>query len=216
MSAPAFDPYALPGMPALPEAQRLALEAAYAVPARAYHGFAHVGEVMRQVAGVAQGPGWAQPREVWLAALYHDAVYEPGARDNEARSAALAREAIARWLPEVGIDADRVAALIELTACHGQLAPGDFPADAQGDDTRRFLDCDMAILGAAPAAFDAYDRAIAAEYRGHVPGWLYRINRRRFLAALLRRERIYLSDDFHARLDAPARANLRRALNAKR
>ena len=216
MSAPAFDPYALPGMPVLPEAQRQALEAAYAVPARAYHSFAHVGEVMRQVAGVAQGPGWAQPREVWLAALYHDAIYEPGARDNEARSAALAREAIARWLPDAGIDAGRVARLIELTARHGQFAPGDFPADAQGDDTRRFLDCDMAILGATPAAFDAYDRAIAAEYRGRVPGWLYRINRRRFLAALLRRERIYLSDDFHARLDAAARANLRRALNAKR
>ncbi|MCD9031194.1 hypothetical protein LDO32_05550 [Luteimonas sp. Y-2-2-4F] len=203
-------------MPVLPEAQRQALEAAYAVPARAYHSFAHVGEVMRQVAGVAQGPGWAQPREVWLAALYHDAIYEPGARDNEARSAALAREAIARWLPDAGIDAGRVAGLIELTARHGQFAPADFPADAQGDDARRFLDCDMAILGAAPAAFDAYDRAIAAEYRGRVPGWLYRINRRRFLAALLRRERIYLSDDFHARLDAAARANLRRALNAKR
>ena len=83
-------------------------------------------------------------------------------------------------------------------------------------DTCHFLDCDMAILGAAPEAFDAYDRAIAAEYRGHVPDWLFRINRRRFLKALLARPRIYLSDFFHARLDAQARANLRRVVTGKR
>lgn len=210
------DVYALPGMPALPVAQREALEAAYAAPPRAYHHFGHVGDVMREVAAVHAGGGWSRPREVWLATLYHDAVYEPGARDNEARSAAMAREAIARWLPDAGLDAERVVALIEATARHGQHAPGDFADDGDGEDMRRFLDCDMAILGAPAAAFDAYDRAIAAEYRGRVPGWLYRINRRRFLAGLLRRPRIFLSEAFHARLDAAARGNLRRVLFTKR
>src|SRR3546814_4023827 len=74
----------------------------------------------------------------------------------------------------------------------------------------------MAILGAEPAVFDAYDRGIATEYRGTVPAWLFRLNRRRFLKALLGKPRIYLSDFFHERLDARARANLRRAINAKR
>jgi predicted metal-dependent HD superfamily phosphohydrolase len=74
----------------------------------------------------------------------------------------------------------------------------------------------MAILGAEPAAFDAYDRGIAAEYRGTLPAWVFRLNRRRFLKALLARERIFLSDFFHSRLDAQARANLRRAVNEKR
>lgn len=216
MSDRIIDPYAVPGMPTLPPAQREALEAAYAEPPRAYHSFHHVGEVMREMAAVLEGPGWHRPREVWLAVLYHDAVYVPGAADNEARSAVLAAEAIARWMPDAGIDAARVAQLIELTASHGQHDPRDFPDDAEGDDTRRFLDCDMAILGAPAAQFDAYDRAIAAEYRDRVPGWLYRLNRRRFLAALLRRPRIYLSAEFHARLDAAARANLRRTLGTKR
>src|SRR3546814_14995053 len=87
---------------------------------------------------------------------------------------------------------------------------------AVADDTRHFLDCDMAILGAEPAVFDAYDRGIATEYRGTVPAWLFRLNRRRFLKALLGKPRIYLSDFFHELLDARARANLRRATNAKR
>ncbi|MCW5580771.1 MAG: hypothetical protein KIS72_05485 [Luteimonas sp.] len=203
-------------MIALPAQQLADIEAAYATPPRAYHDFGHVREVLRHYDEVAAGPGWAQPDEVRLAVLYHDAVYEPGRRDNESRSAQLAVAGIARWLPEAGIDAARVAELIELTARHGSFAPEDFGKTALADDTRHFLDCDMAILGAEPAVFDAYDRAIAAEYRGHVPGWLFRINRRRFLKAVLAKPRIFLSAFFHKRYDAQARANLRRAVTAKR
>jgi predicted metal-dependent HD superfamily phosphohydrolase len=203
------DPFA-PLPFALPPEQRAAIETAYATPPRAYHDLGHVGEVLRHYAEVAAGPGWTRPAEVAFAILYHDAIYEAGAKDNEARSAVLAREHIARW--NAGVDADRVAGWIELTARHGTLSPGDVP----DDDARLFLDCDMAILGAEPAVFDAYDRGIAAEYRGVVPGWLFAINRKRFLKGLLGRERIYLSDFFHQRLDAQARNNLRRAITTKR
>lgn len=198
----------------IPDGQRFALEAAYATPPRAYHDFGHVRSVLRHYDEVAAGPGWMQPVEVHLAVLYHDAIYEAGRSDNEARSAQLARDHIAQWLPDAGIDAGRVAFLIELTARHGQLGPTDLDDDVHPKDARRFLDCDMAILGAPAAEFDAYDRGIADEYRGHVPGWLFKRNRRRFLRALLGHERIFLSDFFHERLDAAARANLRRVLEA--
>jgi predicted metal-dependent HD superfamily phosphohydrolase len=200
----------------LPETQLNELASAYATPPRAYHNFDHVREVLRHHADVAAGPGWAQPEETWLAVLYHDAIYEAGRSDNETRSAEMAVAAIARWLPDAGIDAARVAELIELTARHGQFAPGDFGEGDLADDTRHFLDCDMAILGAEPDVFDAYDRGIAAEYRGKVPAWLFRLNRRRFLKSLLAKPRIYLSPLFHERYDARARANLRRAVNEKR
>ncbi len=203
-------------LPNLPPDQLAAIEAAYATPPRAYHDYGHVQEVLRHYDAVAVGPGWTRPQEVGLAVLYHDAVYEAGRRDNEARSAELAVEHIARWLPQAGIDAGRVAELINLTARHGQFAPGDFGDDPDSRDTRHFLDCDMAILGTEPTVFDAYDRGIAAEYRGQVPAWLFKLNRRRFLKALLAKERIFLSDFFHARLDAQARSNLRRAVNEKR
>ncbi len=200
----------------LPAGQLAVLEAAYASPPRAYHSFQHVQEVLRQHADVDSGPGWLQPVETYLAMLYHDAIYEAGRSDNEARSAQLAIAEIARWLPEADIDAARVAALIELTARHGQFSPDDFGDGVSAADTRHFLDCDMAILGADPAVFDAYDRGIAAEYRGKVPGWIFKLQRRRFLKALLARPRIYLSDLFHDRYDLQARANLRRAINEKR
>jgi predicted metal-dependent HD superfamily phosphohydrolase len=182
------------------------LAAAYADPPRHYHTLAHAAEVARCWRALHEAGQWRQPVETWLAALFHDAVYRAGAADNEARSAELARAAIARWLPGRGIDADRVAHLIELTAGHGRLGPADVDPE-----TALFLDCDMAILAADPAAFDAYDRGIAAEYAA-IPPDAYRAGRRRFLEGLLARDRIYLSNHFHTRLDAAARANLRRAL----
>jgi len=117
----------------------------------------------------------------------------------------MARAAIARWLPDAGVDAERVAALIALTARHGQVRGDELDADAA-----LFLDSDMAILGAPPEVFDAYDRGIAEEYRGKVPGFLFRLNRRRFLKGVLAQPRIFFSDFFHARYDAQARENLRR------
>lgn len=196
----------------LPQEQWDALEAAYAVPSRAYHHFGHVQEVLAHYHHVATDAGWKQPAEVYLAVLYHDAIYQPGARDNEARSAQLALKHLDRWLPDAGIDPARVAGLIQLTASHGTLSLSDFAHDPAAEDACHFLDCDMAILGADAGAFEAYDRAIATEYRDVFPAWLFRLNRRRFLKRLLGSERIYLSEFFHTRLEAQARANLRRAL----
>ncbi len=180
------------------------VRAHYATPPRAYHTFAHVQRVLDHVAATP----FDQPDEVYLAAVFHDAVYDATAKDNEARSAGIAREAIARW--GLAVDADRVAALIELTARHGGLVPGDVDEDAA-----RFLDCDMAVLGADDAEFDAYDAGVAEEYRA-VPPDAYRAGRRAFLDKVLAKPRIFLSDRFHAALDARARANLRRAIEKLR
>lgn len=181
------------------------VKTAYAQPPRAYHDFAHVQALLHHYRDVAAGPGWQQPLEVLLAVLFHDAIYEAGRSDNELRSAQLAQVAITRWLADSDVDVARVMALIELTARHGSLRAEELDADAA-----LFLDSDMAILGAPEAVFDAYDRGIAEEYRGKVPGFLFRLNRRRFLKGVLAQPRIFFSDFFHDRYDAAARANLRR------
>ena len=223
-----------------PELER-ELAAAYAEPHRAYHTAAHIAEVLRWYDWVADEAGWHEPAAVYLAAVFHDAVYDPLAKDNEARSAALARRRLlgaapapapafgaapapafdaaptladaptfnATAAPALALDAapalDRCVELILLTARHGALEPA-----AVGADTAHFLDCDTAILAAPPAEFDAYDAGVAAEYR-RVPADAFRAGRRAFLTGLLARPRIFLSNRFHTRLDAAARANLARA-----
>ncbi|WP_437971358.1 hypothetical protein WMF04_19560 [Sorangium sp. So ce260] len=195
-----------PGGLILPGPLWSAVRAAHGEPGRAYHDLTHVREVLRRVDEVGRDVGWRWPREVFLAALFHDAVYAPGRRDNEARSAELARDAVARWLPGEGLDEGLVARLILLTARHGSLGPADV-----GEDEALFLDCDMAILGSEAAAFDAYDRAIAAEYSA-VPPEAYAAGRRGFFEKLLAAEHIFLSPYFRGRLEARARDNLRRKL----
>ncbi len=190
----------------LPEPLWREIVAAYATEGRAYHDLAHVREVVRWFHEVAREIAWENPREVFLALLFHDAVYRPGAADNEEQSARLAREMAAKWLSGSTISLDRVEHLIRLTARHGTLTVGEIDPE-----TARFLDCDMAILGADPEAYDRYEAGIAREYAA-IPAQLFREGRRRFLERLCAAPRIFLSDHFHARLDAAARANLRRAV----
>ncbi len=170
----------------------------YAEPQGAYHTAAHIAEVLRWFDWVDERAGWDAPIDAYLAAVFHDAIYEPLAKDNEARSASLARELAGA--------SERCAEWIRLTARHGSLAPSDVDRDAA-----HFLDCDMAILGAEPDEFDRYDAAIAFEYKA-VPAPMFRAGRGAFLRKLAGERRIFLSELFHAELDARARANLERAI----
>lgn len=182
----------------LPDSLVAQLAAAYGEPHRAYHNASHIAEVLGWFDRVADDVGWHQPAEVYVAIVFHDAIYQPAAKDNEARSAEWAKQS---GLP---VDRDRVGALIEYTGRHGLIGNLDH-------DMSLFLDCDMAILGSPAERFDAYDRAIALEYQ-HVPPEAFREGRRHFLTGLAQKRRIFLSDYFHAKLDAQARANLAEAL----
>ncbi len=181
--------------------------AAHRVGRRAYHDLAHVAAVARAVDEAGQRAGEPTSLETFLAVLFHDAVYDPSRRDNEARSAELANALAGRWLRDCTLDCARVEHLILLTARHGRIASAEVDAAAA-----RFLDADMAILGAPPEVFDCYDEAVAWEYAAAVPETAWQEGRRRFLQGLLDQPRIFLTDEAHARLDAAARENVRRAL----
>lgn len=185
-------PFALPA----PLATELAV--AYGAPQRAYHNATHIAELLRWFDTVAAGPRWQQPAEVYTAILFHDAIYVPGAKDNEAKSADWARRAIVE--ARLPADANRVAELINLTAQHGKL-------ETAAGDTALFLDSDMAIVGTEIDVYRAYAQQIRREYAA-VPAEAYRAGRRAFVEGLANKPRIFFSDYFHQRLNARARLNL--------
>lgn len=167
----------------------------YGAPERAYHNTAHV----RQMLAALATRGVLTPA-LALAVWGHDLVYDPRAADNEARSA----EVFGAWLAAQGADPalrEQVTALILATR---HTDPPHTREEAL------LVDADLSILGASTSAFDAYDRAIRQEY-AHVPWPLYREGRRRVLEGFLERGILYHTPEF-ALLDAPARLNLRRAL----
>jgi predicted metal-dependent HD superfamily phosphohydrolase len=181
------------------------LEASYLEPERHYHTFAHALDVARRVVFAHAESGFAEPREAYVAALFHDAVYDTSRKDNEAESARAARDAIARYgLP---VNADRVARLIERTAEHGR-------ATSLTPDEALFLDCDIGVLGGSADEYAAYERGVAAEYTARIPRILYRVGRKRFLESLLASPRLFTSAYFHDRLETQARENIRRAIAA--
>jgi predicted metal-dependent HD superfamily phosphohydrolase len=193
-----------------------ALEAAlarYAEPHRRYPTAEHVHEVLQTIDALAdpRDPGatcpLASPDDhlaVCLAAWLHDVVSDPTAATNEHDSAAWATAA----LTGLGVRPSLVqetARLIELTATH-QPAPGD-------DNGMVLCDADLAILAARRARYDRYAAAVRAEY-AHVDDEAFRLGRSAVLRRFLERPSIYWCSLMVQRCDAPARANLRRELDA--
>jgi len=182
------------------------LRVRYAEQHRAYHDLSHVDALLRMLNELR--PRLHDPAAVELAIWYHDAIYDPALAGNEARSAALLRADLA-GLADPRLLA-RAETLVQATATHTLPAEADPEVTA---DCAAFLDMDLSILGSGEAAFWRYDAAIRREYAA-VPEAAYRAGRSRVLRGLLARPRLYLTDHYRARFDAPARRNLAAALAA--
>lgn len=136
-----------------------------------------------------------------LAVWGHDLIYDPRAGDNEARSAGV----FGAWLAAQGAPAELVREV------EGLILVTRHPSRPANRTQALLIDADLAILGAEPETFAAYDRAIRQEYR-HVPGLLYRAGRAKVLRGFLEREQLYTTPEF-AGLEEQARINLGAALN---
>jgi predicted metal-dependent HD superfamily phosphohydrolase len=190
-------------MPLLTIEDCVALETRWREPHRHYHGLRHLEECLARFAEVR---ALAKDPEVVEAALWlHDAIYDARRDDNEARSAALART----MLVARGVDANRIAQVEAVILATRHAVPSTDP------DTQLACDIDLAVLGADDARFDEYEREVRAEY-SWVPMPIFRVKRAEILMRFLASPRIFQTEWFHARLDAAARDNLSRSLEALR
>jgi predicted metal-dependent HD superfamily phosphohydrolase len=181
------------------------LRRAYDERHRRYHTRRHIEDCLRKLAA---WPGLAarERRLLTWAIWWHDAVYDPTASDNEARSADLARAD----LPALGAtsaEAEEVARLILLTAGH-HVPDGDALGAV-------LVSIDLSILAAERAGYDAYARAVRAEY-AHVPDDAWRRGRAAVLQRFLDAPVIFPDPAFAAAHEAAARANLERELASLR
>lgn len=171
------------------------LEARYGEPHRRYHVWGHVLACFAARDLIAE----ASPATD-LALLFHDAIYDPLAHDNEERSAEL--------LAEEG----RYANLDERWLAHGcelvLATKHDRPATS--DDAGIVVDADLSILGADVATFDAYETAVRAEY-AFVDDAAFSAGRSRIVAALLARPFLFATPRARALWEVRARENLARS-----
>lgn len=192
--------------PLIDEALKSELTALYRAGDRHYHDLSHV-EAMLALAGecrrLLHDPG-AVEAAIW----FHDAIYDSRAKDNEAKSAALAEQKLSGRISLERLS--RIVAMIDATATHQLPQLADEKATS---DAALFLDMDLAILGAEPGAFDAYEKAVRREY-GWVEEPMWRAGRAAVLKSFLDRPHIFHTSEFRQRFEPRARQNLERSLAA--
>lgn len=177
------------------------LEAAYAEPHRRYHTRRHIEQclaLLDEVPDLMDSERQVLTYAIW----WHDAVYDPLAKDNEAQSAEMARRDLRDF--DVSIHArEEVARLIRLTAGH--------KVEAEDRLGEILVSIDLAILGANPADYDAYAQAVREEY-AHVPDAAWKLGRPAVLRSFLEAEFIYPDPYLRQRFEAQARENLTREI----
>ena len=176
----------------------------HAGPQRHYHDWSHV-EALLGHAGKL-GDAIHDGDAVLYAILFHDAVYDPRAKDNERDSARLLLDETPPIAPASLDLAHRM-----ILATEGHVMPDASGQDAQ--DIAHFLDMDLAILGASDERFDIYEDQIRREY-AHVPEDAFRKGRAGVLRGFAARERLFFSQWGLDRFEARARNNLARSLAA--
>jgi len=186
------------------------LLARYGEQHRRYHTAEHVMWVLRHVGrlcDVARSNGIDVDRDtIDLAALFHDAIYDPRSGSNEADSAELA----AAHLRRVGWSTARIAAVEQLILATAGHAANDRAANdhAANDHAEAILlDADLAILGAAPDEYSQYAADVRAEY-AFVDDDHWRIGRREVLMTFLDRAQIFGTQTMASEREDRARSNL--------
>ena len=183
------------------EELRTSLLARYREPQRHYHTVQHLDECFERWPEIRDHA--AHPAEVAVALWFHDAIYDTHRSDNEALSAALARDT-ALGLGVAADSAQRISDLILFTR---------HAVEPEGPDAEALVDVDLSILGAASARFDEYERQVRREYAWVAEG-TFRKRRAEVLGQFLGRPHLYSTAIFREWYEPRARANLRRSLQA--
>src|SRR5713101_5129525 len=176
----------------------------YDSPWRFYHAWSHISACLARFAEQK----FDNPRTVLLALLFHDAVYVPGDKDNETRSAELA-ERMLRYRSSVPESERRsVSRMILLTADHHSAAHRLTPDEA------KLIDIDLSILGQPWPVYQEYLQGVRREFCPSVTSdFEFRIGRRAFLEGVLRQRRIFMTDEMAKRLETRARFNINREID---
>ncbi|WP_460749679.1 HD domain-containing protein [Myceligenerans cantabricum] len=206
------------------------LDGRWREPHRTYHTAFHLASALDALDLLLADAGAAgEPVPEWaawqarVALWFHDAVHDGATPADEEASAALVHDLLGplatpedpasgagRPGPEPLLrqrEVDEVARLVLVTADHAP-DPDDLPGCLVSD-------ADLAILGAAPAAYTRYTHQVRAEY-ADVPENLFREGRAQVLQALLGHGDLFRTPWGRGRWQAPAASNLATELRTLR
>ncbi|MCL1664389.1 hypothetical protein M2T78_09010 [Elizabethkingia ursingii] len=133
--------------------------------------------------------------------FYHDIIYKSTAKDNEEKSAEIAKSRLEKLgvLPE---DIEKVFDQILATKSHNT---------STNIDTNFLIDADLSILGKTWNEYEKYIGQIRKEYSIY-PDFLYKPGRKKVLQHFLGFDEIYKTDLFRNQYEKQARENIQKEI----
>lgn len=184
---------------------------AYTGPKRHYHNLSHLQQMFTELGHYPEPI--AQPEALDIAIFYHDLVYNPLRKDNEAASARLAATALQAIEPaqpeqykNTTLPIPKITRWITATKDHR------IPAGHTDPDLAVLLDIDLCILGSSEAEYATYAANVRREYSIY-PDLLYYPARKKAMRTFLERDNIYRTAFFRAKYEAQARKNIRNEIS---
>ena len=165
----------------------------YAESARHYHTLLHIDDCLARLDAVADLV--ENPDAVEIAIWFHDVIYAPGVRDNEARSARF-------YLQR----SDGATPRFRLAVCRMILASRHVRPMLDADPGY-MVDIDLAGFGRPWAEFRSTTDLIRAECPQRTDGE-FAAGLAPFLRALVARQRMFATEWFRERCEATARRNV--------
>ncbi len=174
------------------------IESNYQESGRAYHNLNHIQELF---ALMDQADcTWKSPDTVAFSIWYHDIIYNARKRDNEYKSANLAK----KRLQQLGLPANQIKKI------HTQILATQnhqIPSGIHDPDLPFFLDFDLEVLSRDWKSYQTYTQQIRSEYAVY-PMFLYKIGRKKALTHFIKKTKIYHTPIFQSINEAQARANI--------
>jgi predicted metal-dependent HD superfamily phosphohydrolase len=174
------------------------IEGFYNQPYRSYHNLDHIRRMLDDMQKYFPQASASEILAIW----FHDLVYIPGSRENEAQSA---------WQMAVLMRDIFTYGELEMATSHIlATAYGKKQASPFSSGSKRLRDIDLLSLAADGADYRANTARIRDEY--NLADSVWENGRRFFIEQMLAQKRIFLTDELHTWFEYHARSNLQQEL----
>ena len=176
------------------------IEKSYSHKSRKYHNLTHLENMILELESVKDEI--SDYDALLFSVLYHDIIYKATSKDNEEKSAEIAK----KRLEKIDISSEKIINI------SNQILATRSHKRSDDSDTNFLLDADLAILGKDWKVYEQYTQQIRKEYSIY-PYFLYNPGRKKVLTHFLEFDEIFKTSYFKEKYEKVARENIKREIS---
>lgn len=173
----------------------------YSQKNRPYHNLQHLVNMIDELQEVNENI--TDVDSILFSIFYHDIVYKSTAKDNEEKSAEIAKIR----LHKINVDLEQIDKI------YNQILATKSHEESDDSDTNYLLDFDLAILGKNWIDYERYTKQVRKEYSIY-PDFMYNPGRKKVLKHFLTFDKIFKTAYFHEKYEKQARQNTAKEIDS--